>query len=53
MHTVVAIHCSIRRSSAEQHGSGVLERTLGQLPMIRPNSLTLPPRIWHTESRAA
>jgi len=43
MHTVVAIHCSIRGSSAENHGSGVVsERTSGQLPVIRPNSLTLP-----------
>jgi len=51
MHTVEAIHCSIRRSSAENHGSGVVsERTSGQLPMICPNSLALPPRIGHTES---
>jgi len=43
MHTVVAIHCWIHRSSAENHGSGaVSERTSGQLPTIRPNSLTLP-----------
>ena len=54
MHTLVAIHCSIRGSSAENHGSGVVsERTSGQLPMIRPNSLTLSTRIGHTESRAA
>jgi len=32
MHTVVAIHCSIRGSSAENHGSGVVsEATLGVL----------------------
>jgi len=37
MHTVVAIHCSIRRSSAENHGSCIVsERTSGQLPMIAP-----------------
>jgi len=54
MHTVVAIHGSMRGSSAENHGSGVvLERTSGQLPTIRPNSLTLLPLIGHTESLAA
>jgi len=45
MRTVVAIRCSIRRSPAENQGSGVVsERTSGQLPMIRPNGFTLTPR---------
>ena len=43
MRTVVAIHCSVRRSSAENHGLGVVsERTSGQLHMIRPTALHCP-----------
>ena len=43
IHTVIIIHCSIPRSLAKNHGSSVvLECTLGQLPMICSNSLTLP-----------
>jgi len=33
MHTIVAIHCMISRSAAENHGPGVVaKRTSGQLP---------------------
>jgi len=43
MHTVVAIHWSLHRSSAENHGSGVVsERTAGQ-----DNSPWFAPTAWH------